>query len=154
MYATAHQVANLSTGEEGLNGFLHLHGDSFLWPAEPWLLPESDPGELVWEHVELRPGGNRVRSYLDVLCPDPTTIEEVETALNSLWLELVTDETGSSVGQGSLPNPVIYKRGAVVLRFGVEMGMKPNWSLAFSTLRKVIAPAMAMWSDRLLCRRC
>lgn len=126
MYATAHRVVSPGTGEEGINAFLHIHGRAFAWPAEPWRLPETNPGAQVWEQIGVKPGGNRVRSYLDVLCPDDTTPAEVETALTGLWLELVADEAGPGGPQRPLPNPIVYARGRVVLRFGVELELLPN----------------------------
>ncbi len=61
---------NSETGESGINAFLHIHGHDFAWPTEPWQLPDTDPGVQVWDHVDVRPGGNRVRSYLDVAMPN------------------------------------------------------------------------------------
>ena len=67
MYTTAHRVQR---GEsEGINRFLHLHGEDFCWPKDASSLPEAAPGEEKRAEVELLPGGNRVRSYLDVLAP-------------------------------------------------------------------------------------
>ncbi len=134
MYAAAHRVVHRD-GRTGINAFLHHHGPQFSWPAAPWTLPETNPGDLVRERIEVPPGGNRVLSYLDVLAPDDATPAEIDVALTGLWLELVADEAGPSAPTGPLPNPTVYKRGHVVLRFGVEDGLVPGRALELAELR-------------------
>lgn len=145
MYATAHRVVS-PRGETGINAFLHKHGTAFPWPTEPWRLPESDPGVLVWDNgPEVPAGGNHVRSYLDVLAPDDVGVEELDAALTGLWLELVADEVGPRAIQGPLPNPVVYRRGNVVLRFGVELQLEGGRAWEMAELRRSIDPATAHW---------
>lgn len=145
MYATAHRVVN-PKGEEGVNAFLHRHGPDFPWPEEAWNLPETQPGDQVWEQVSLPPGGNRVRSYLDLLCPDDTRPAEVDVALTGLWLELVADDAAPA-GPQSLPNPLVYQRDRVTVRFGVEEGpLVLGRALEMSTLRRLVDPATAPWT--------
>lgn len=145
MYATAHRVES-PRGLTGINTFLHTHGAAFSWPADPVQLPEHNPGVLWWDNgPEVPPGGNRVRSYLDLLAPDDTPAAEVEAALTSLWLELVADEAGPPAAQGALPNPVDYRHGAVVLRFGVDLAMLPGRSLEMAELRRAVDAATARW---------
>lgn len=135
-----------TTGASGINGFLHAHGPLYPWPLEAWRLPESDPGAQVWRQIELPPGGNRVRSYLDVVCPDDTPAAMVDEALTSLWLELIAEEAGPTAAQGAFPNPVVYGHGQVVVRFGVELGMMPNRALELAELRAVVDVAAAVLS--------
>lgn len=147
MYATAHRVVRVTTGRTGVNAFLHKHGDRFPWPAEPWRLPESDPGVQTHDNVHVPPGGNQVRSYLDVLAPDEATPDEIDVALTGLWLELVADEAGAASPTGPLPNPILYRRGRVVLRFGVEPALEGSRAGEMSELRAYVDPATARWHE-------
>ena len=110
-------------------------------------MPETDPGAMVGDNVKVRPGGNDVHSYLDVLSPDDASPADIETALFGLWLELVADDAGPSSPTGPLPNPVVYRRRMVVLRFGVEERMVPTRSVEFSELRQYVDPATATWRE-------
>jgi hypothetical protein len=145
MYIAIHRVRNTATGKEGINAFKHMHGLDFMWPQEPWRLPTENPGILEQQTTPVKPGGNEVLSYLDVLSPDAVSPEELDLALTGLWLELVADERGPDSPMGSFPNPVVYQRGRVVLRFGVEGWRLPTRSIEFSELRRYADPATAIW---------
>lgn len=145
MYATAHRVTT-PRGETGINAFLHQHGRTFPWPDEPSHLPETDPGAHLWNNgPAVRAGGNRVHSYLDVLAPDDTPSGEIEAALDGLWLHLVADDAGPAAVQGQLPNPLVFRYGRVVLRFGVELSGMPNRALEMAELRCAVDPGTAQW---------
>lgn len=115
MYLTAHRVVS-PDGQGGTNSFLHRHGPDFPWPEDAWRLPEEEPGDVVEEHIEVAPGGNAVRSYLDILAPDGTSIDEFDRAVAALVqsLNLAAMVTGEP-----LPNPVVYAYRDTVIRFGV-----------------------------------
>lgn len=86
MYTTAHRVRRGDV--EGINCFLHLHGEEFCWPDDASSVPESAPGEEKRSAVQLLPGGNRVRSYLDVLAPDTTSRALVSWVLTVFGADL------------------------------------------------------------------
>jgi len=112
VYATAQHVIAPSDAA-GINGFLRLHGADFSWPADARLvalLPSETPGEEVSSHVALSPGGNAVRSYLDVLAPDGTDLAELLSTLREA--EAAVEEL--------LETEWVVARGAVVIVFGVE----------------------------------
>jgi len=112
MYATAQHVVSRA-GAAGINGFLHRHGPEFSWPADTRavaLLPSATPGEEVSRHIVVPPGGNPVRSYLDLLAPHGTHIAELLSALR---------EAEATVEQ-QLDAEWVVARGAVVIVFGVE----------------------------------
>jgi len=114
VYVTAHHVVS-QAGAAGINGFLHRHGADFPWPADTRavaLLPSEAPGDEVSRpgHVAVPPGGNSVRSYLDLLAPDGTDIAELLSALREA--EATVEE--------QLDTEWVVARGAVVLVFGVE----------------------------------
>jgi hypothetical protein len=111
MYVTAHLVRS-KEDEEGINAFLHLHGREFPWPDDASRLADSEPGKTVRSRIDLRPGGNRVRAYLDVLAPDETDRSELDRALTELSRDL-----------GERKNPTVFTQGAATIRFGVELGL-------------------------------
>ena len=136
MYATAHRVRS-PQGVEGVNAFLHKHGSDFSWPSEPWRLPEENPGLVVHQEVQVKPGGNDVRSYLDVIAPDDVAKSDIETAFAGLSLELMADEVTASP-RDRLPNPMVYQRGRVVLRLGVEGFLESTRALEMTQLHQVL----------------
>lgn len=142
MYATAHRVRS-GKDVEGINAFLHRHGQDAAWPADPSAIPERDPGQQVWDAVTVPPGGNDVLSYLDVIAPDGVGVEELDVALTGLWLDLQAAEQDPPHPWAVLPNPLIYRRGRVVLRFGTVDRMAAARALELGALRTALAPALA-----------
>ena len=142
MYATAHRVRS-RRDVEGINAFLHRHGHDVAWPADPSAIPERDPGQQVWEAVAVVPGGNEVLSYLDVIAPDGVGVDELEVALTGLWLDLQAAEQDPPHPWAVLPNPLIYRRGRVVLRFGTVGGRTAARAQELEALRAALAPALA-----------
>ncbi|MCK6529563.1 hypothetical protein L6R50_19080 [Myxococcota bacterium] len=84
MYITAHHVRS-SRGIVGVNAFLHRHdadavegiGASINYD----LITQHKPGRLAATSFEVTPGGNSVLAYLDVICPDKTSIDHISSAL-------------------------------------------------------------------------
>jgi hypothetical protein len=112
MYLTTHLVRS-RLGDEGINAFLHHHGGDVAWPADAAGLPESRPGRIVRSRVDLPPGANHVRAYLDVLAPDGTPRAQLEQAVAALGADLHERR-----------NPTVFTRGPVTIRFGVEPGLE------------------------------
>lgn len=112
MYVTAHLVRS-SAGDEGINAFVHVHGVQFPWPDDAASLAETDPGKIVYRRVDLPPGGNQVRAYLDVLAPDDSARDAIEGALARLAGDLEERR-----------NPTVFTQGKVTIRFGVELGLE------------------------------
>jgi len=112
MYVTAHLVRS-SEGDEGINAFVHVHGVQFPWPQDAAPLADADPGRVVHRRIDLPPGGNEVRAYLDVLAPDESPRDAIEDALTRLASDLEERR-----------NPTVFIQGAVTIRFGVELGLE------------------------------
>lgn len=112
MYITAHRAQ--SEDKEGINAFFHLHGLVLDWSSEAWRIPEVNPGRELLSSIEIEPGGNTVRSYLDIIAQDRCSSELIRDALSALRIELSIQ-----------PNPVVYRYDQVILRFGVELCLKP-----------------------------
>lgn len=143
MYVSACRVTS-PRGQTGINAFLHLHGSVFVWPDDPSRLPETNPGVELWNNGPAVPvGGNRVHSYLDILAADDTPADEIEQALTGLWLHLVADDLGSSAPHGQLPNPLVFRRDRVLLRFGVEPAAWPDRASEMADLRRAVDSATA-----------
>ncbi len=92
MYVTAQRVRSRSS-REGINAFLSLHQGQES-PGIDWARPavmtvaEQYPGTLVDSELDLTPGGNAVRSFLDVVAADGTGLERLRTALEAFGREL------------------------------------------------------------------
>jgi hypothetical protein len=112
MYVTAHLVRSRE-GEEGINAFLHVHGSQFQWPDDAAPLADTTPGKIVHRRIDIPPGGNQVRAYLDVLASDETERDEIERALAEFTRDL-----------GERRNPTVFTHGTVTIRFGVELGLE------------------------------
>ncbi len=76
MYITAQHVRSPQR-IEGINSFFYLHG-AYVWTGEPPAgIPDENPGELMWQGLAVPQGGNRIRSYLDIVAPDETPWTEI-----------------------------------------------------------------------------
>ena len=84
MLLTAQRVISPRSRERGVNVYQYLHGP-YAWERVPnEFLPESTPGELVAQWIQLPPGGNRVVSFLDVVAPDEIGTVQLQQRLASL----------------------------------------------------------------------
>jgi hypothetical protein len=117
MYVTAHRVVSPSTGAEGVNAFHYIHG-GYVWEGAPppEFHPETNPGTLFNDAVEVPPPGNRVRSYLDVVAPDDTPAGEIERA--------VAEATAREVPSRF---PATWTTGRLWVRLGLEGALVPVW---------------------------
>ena len=121
MYITAHVVKR--NGEQGINTFLHHHGQNFPWPEDASVLPETNPGEIISKKIQITPGGNRVSAYLDILAPDDATYENISNAVTALLDDLLERK-----------NPTVFKYQNILIRFGVDIGLQPMREEQFKQL--------------------
>jgi hypothetical protein len=119
------QHLRASTGVEGVNAFCRLHGPREWTEAQPRDLPE---GELVNQVISIRPGGNQVRSYVDVVAPDETATREIQNAL----VKFIEEARGHSL-------PWVGSVGRCAFRFGVETRLHPSWP---DELRQLLLAAL------------
>ncbi len=121
MLVTAQRVV-APAGLVGINVYLYQH-DS----GQPWTPDDLDALEahatLTRHHFQVDPGGNRVRSYLDVFAPEGTTAAELLP-----WFRRLT-RTSSSPSF-----PLTDKEGPAVLRFNLDLGLVPTWRDEFTDL--------------------
>lgn len=69
MYITAQRVVRAGSANGGINVFRYAHVDA-AWDMPPPSIPDVDPGALVSHSISIPPGGNRVRSYFDIVAAD------------------------------------------------------------------------------------
>lgn len=141
MYLTAHRVVSPTTGRTGINAFHYRHGEvpEVDWTnPDPGVIPETEPGNLISDDVEVAPGGNLVRSYLDVVAHDSTAIHAITQALDQFRESAL----------GSVPAVL---RGVVGIRFSAEAGLAPEaLPLEFDNLRDRVdrllrSPSPSTW---------
>jgi hypothetical protein len=85
------------------------------------------------------PGGNSVRSYLDILAPDGTARARIEQALMALARDLHERR-----------NPTVFNHDVVTIRFGVELGLE---ALRSEQLEMLSRPALQLLDEYLAPQR-
>lgn len=126
MYLTAQRVLAIASGDEGINAFHHRHPRSWIGPP-PAGIPETNPGELVKREIDISPGGNRVRSYLDIIAPEETPWSDIREALLSL-----------AAANASTPFPWTQTSGNIRLLASMEPTLAPNWQTELALLYQAI----------------
>jgi hypothetical protein len=122
MYLTSHHVLAPETRHEGVNSFLYLHGAE-VWSSPPPDVPDENPGTLAAQSIEVRPPGNSVRSYLDIVAPDEVRWDEIWSAM--------MDFVGQSQRR-TLPWEGIS--GRCFFRLGMERGLAQRWQRELAVL--------------------
>lgn len=136
MYVTAQRVRS-AHGEVGINAFLYLHGTDGIPDGDVEDLVAKPPGSRQHQLVSVRPGGNAVDSYLDVVTPDDVSEDELRAFLQ--------DCAGALPEQPKPAHPVRRDRtwnsddGNVVARF--------NWS---SRIPRTAGDELSRLAERVL----
>jgi len=116
MYITAHHVERPRTNVEGINAFCYRHG-SYTWVGLPPAgIPDENPGELAASLVTIPQGGNRVRSYLDIIMPDEVPWGEARTS----FITFLSEAQGRDF-------PWEGVSGRCTFRVGLEIGLAVSW---------------------------
>ena len=129
MYLTAQKVAAAGTQREGINAFLWRHVHSA--PSIDWKAPdvvriaEEYPGTLAASRIELPPGGNVVRAYLDIAAAEGVEEGAIDRALQTF---------GEQLSLASLGRPALS--GGVAVRFGTSLGLEGELAEEFAALRE------------------
>lgn len=112
MYATAQRVVS-PTGPQGVNAYLYRHGEEEAridWRrVDPGELTSSLPGMMVAQKTEIPPGGNHVRSFLDVVGPDSTSPDRIAEALRQF--------------ADSAPRECPFRSGDLSIQFSADYGL-------------------------------
>lgn len=124
MLITSQRVRSERTGEQGINTFVYEHGE-MPWPEEPSQLLDLDQGTLVFRSYEVPPGGNQVRSYLDIVTPDQPTRFQIEALWRAIPVWFRPPPT-------SLPATV--RSESTACRLGMDSGLVRIWQRELHTL--------------------
>lgn len=124
MKLVAQRVVSRTNGPKltGVNSIYYRH------PDREWLSePPADLGEgvLVNRHDQVRPGGNRVRSYLDIVAPDSTPSPTIEYSVRSAARFLAETHT---------PLPWAVNHADIYMEFNLEASLAPQWQIELETL--------------------
>lgn len=122
MYLTALHVVRAADGAEGINSFYYAHPGTN-WLVPPANVPDGEPGVLVSSQIELPPGGNRVRSYLDIVTHEGASWSELRRS----FLVFVLDSEGGEF-------PWVRLVGRTRFRAGMELALAPEWRAELSAL--------------------
>lgn len=122
MLLTAQRVISPASQARGVNVYRYAHGPHDWERVPDKFLPEANPGELVAQWIQLRPGGNRVVSFLDVVAPDDMNVVQLQQALTSL--KRVLQDQG---------NPTTAYLDPLWVRFGLALPNVP-WSMELGAL--------------------
>lgn len=118
MYLSAQRV-RAPRGATGVNVALYLHSGTEINPAV-WGLPahttlatitSGNPGKLATSRVQIKPGGNSVESFVDVVAPDGTSATEIGNALEELRQQATAAR-----------NPAVVRVGHVTAEFSMSLG--------------------------------
>lgn len=140
MYLTAQRVVTLEN-KSGINIFLHMHKDG----EQPVMkdistityVAEINTGAIVDENCELPPGGNRVKSYIDIVSGDDITQGIIENALNL---------AKQKISSAKLPFQDISK--SVGIRFGAEIGLYEFISQEYDELSNAAVNLFSKWISK------
>jgi hypothetical protein len=122
MYLTAQRVRAVHGAEEGINSFRHRHSSTWAG-APPAEIPDEDPGELVARHAPVKPGGNRVRSYLDIIAPENATWPTIRQS----FLEFVGEISAA-------PFPWAMTLGSMRFVVGMDPDLAQRWQNELAAL--------------------
>jgi len=136
MYLTAQRVTRPADGATAIHAFRHLHGREIgvtaSWTAgEVMEIANHVPGNLTAKEVHLPQGGNRVMSYLDVVCEDGTAAEVIERVLLAFEVE-------EAIRQQERFGPVMVNHDGVAVVFSAGMARLGQESIEYAELRAAV----------------
>jgi hypothetical protein len=125
MYLTAQHVTHAPSGPAGYNAYYYVHG--YVWDGAPPPQFRQDPGTLMNQLVPVDPGGNRVRSYLDIICPDDTSWHEIRQSFVTFVSEFQLR-----------PLPWEGVIGRCLFRVGMDFGIARQWQPEIANLYRTV----------------
>jgi hypothetical protein len=132
MYLTAQRVFAPKSKQTGINAFLYTHAGRS-WRVPPGDIPDRDPGRLKQKTIAVKPPGNRVRSYLDIVAPDDLDPDELQRRLMTFLRRM----------QGK-PFPWEAVEGPCLFRIGMDAEVaKIGWSREVAVLALAGAELLA-----------
>ena len=101
MYLTVHRVVSRQA-ERGINGALYKHGTDRRDPA--WNSPDLEDitsrnlGTQIMYRTDIKPGGNAVECFLDIVFPDDFSELELKTSLSKFRKSIHSARTTLTLG--------------------------------------------------------
>lgn len=138
MYLTAQRVQRPADGATAIHAFLHVHdqrlGLSIAWTAADVMkIADESPGRLIAKELGTIPqGGNRVMSYLDIVCEDGTGREVIDESLRGFRVE---EELSKQEVAGP---PVSYLGSSVAALFWIRENQFEQPGLEYLALREAV----------------
>ncbi len=75
-------------GAQGVNAYRYVHVTTSEWPfADPKSMLGEVPLQLEQHHLVVPPGGNRVRSYVEIAAPPGVSVAAVSACVHLLAAE-------------------------------------------------------------------
>jgi hypothetical protein len=131
VYLTAHRVVSTTSGIEGVNAFYHVHGTGWTDLDSD---PETAPGQLVRINRALPAGGNRVRSYLDVIAPDMTSPGAI-----------IGDFQHFVLGHSPEQFPCEFRGAVARVRMGIERSLAASWR---AEAQRLFYECLHVWMEK------
>ena len=96
-------------------------------PADVVSVAENNTGKLIDDisPPEVKPGGNRVKSYLDIVAHDNVDEKVLRVALDKFGDEIEETKMG----------PIFFFHGGIGFRFNAEIGMNKILDDEYTTLK-------------------
>jgi hypothetical protein len=116
-------------GHLGVNAFCYLHGP-VSWLDRPPAEVTKSRGQLANSRIEIRPGGNKVLSYLDIIAPD-------DTPSRKLYGEII--DSIDLAHERALP--LWIQIDEVTFEFNVDPRLAPGWREELAALLRAALAA-------------
>jgi hypothetical protein len=87
---------------------------------------QESPGELIYFDPEIKPGGNRVRAFLDVAVTEPVDLQRVTDFLTEARGDLAAPADASEAGAGAARRarvPFLFDMSGVAIYFNADLGL-------------------------------
>lgn len=114
MLVSALRVRTPDKSREGINIYYYESGKVDWRGGDIGELMNQATGSLKKSFVEVPPGGNEVRTYLDVAAPDDLPLDAIHSAFTEFWTR-----------HRLLPVPWEGKSGDVAFQYNSEIQLSP-----------------------------
>ena len=128
IYLTAHRVTKEDKGSESsaINAFAYDMPGDFSLTQSPDFDPLEYTGPLRHQSISMKPGGNHVYSFLDVVLKASLAPEDIKKLMDGVL---------SKEAQGF---PLRARSKRCWIQFNLDAGMHPTWRAEFQDLGKYV----------------
>jgi hypothetical protein len=146
MYITAMWLRSPATGERGVNVTIYRHPNGLPDQGDPERIAENPGQEVAVRYNELRPGGNYVQAFLDLVLED---VHYDRDAINSALERIENNEFLRHTSNPLRLTEQLKSNAELKVVFGVNIGFEDPeskraiFSLLRGTTTRVLAQRMA-----------